>query len=80
MFGDLPAAQTAARSGESTSEDGLVWDMLGQLGLLLKSEQRHKILPGFGKPWVYMDGVSQSAIYTRKIGRASCRERVYGLV
>lgn len=47
------------------TEDGLVWDMLGQLGLLLKSEQRSKILPGFSKPWVYMTGISQSSIYIR---------------
>ena len=46
-------------------KDGLVWDMLGQLGLLLKSEQRSAILPGFSKPWVYMTGVSQSSIYIR---------------
>jgi hypothetical protein len=39
--------------------------MLGQLGLLLKSEQRSNILPGFSKPWVYMTGISQSAIYIR---------------
>ncbi len=47
------------------TEDGLVWDMLGQLGLLLKSEQRSMILPGFSKPWIYMTGVSQSSIYIR---------------
>ena len=39
--------------------------MLGQLGLLLKCEQRQQILPGFGKPFVYMTGVSQSSIYIR---------------
>lgn len=47
------------------TEDGLVWDMVGQLGLLLKSEQREKILPGFSKPWVFMTGISQSSIYIR---------------
>jgi len=46
-------------------EDGMVWDMLGQLGLLLKSGQRAAILPGFGKPRVFMTGVSQSSIYIR---------------
>lgn len=47
------------------TEDGLIWDMLGQLGQLLKSEQRNQILPGFSKPWVYMTGISQSSIYIR---------------
>lgn len=47
------------------TEDGLVWDMLGQLGLLLKSEERNRILPGFSKPWVYMTGISQSSIVAR---------------
>jgi alpha/beta hydrolase family protein len=46
-------------------EDGLIWDMVGQLGLLLKSEQRDKILPGFSKPWIFMTGISQSSIYIR---------------
>lgn len=66
---DRLAAEEMLRSGPKSSwpeyEDGLVWDMLGQLGLLLKSEQRAQILPGFTKPWVYMSGVSQSAIYIR---------------
>ena len=57
--------KTGLQSSWPETEDGLVWDMLGQLGLLLKSEQRSEILPGFTKPWVYMTGVSQSAIYIR---------------
>jgi hypothetical protein len=70
MAGDNPAAVEAMlKSGPKSSwpeyEDGLVWDMLGQLGLLLKSDQRSSILPGFSRPWVYMTGVSQSAIYMR---------------
>jgi Alpha/beta hydrolase domain len=47
------------------SEDGLVWDILGQLGQLLKSDARSAILPGFKKPMVFMTGVSQSSIYIR---------------
>ena len=69
MIGEQ-AFQAAAAAGASMgsspeTEDGLIWDMLGQLGLLLKSEQRHQILPGFGETWAYMDGVSQSSIYLR---------------
>ena len=69
MVGDKAALDAALKSGLKSSwpeyEDGLVWDMLGQLGLLLKSDQRQSILPGFGKPVVYMSGVSQSSIYIR---------------
>ena len=69
MVGDMAALDAALKSGVKSSwpeyEDGLVWDMLGQLGLLLKSDQRQSILPGFGKPFVYMSGVSQSSIYIR---------------
>jgi hypothetical protein len=69
MAGSKEAIEAMAKAGVKSSwpetEDGLVWDMLGQLGLLLKSEQRSEILPGFSKPWVYMTGVSQSAIYIR---------------
>jgi Alpha/beta hydrolase domain len=69
MAGGKEALEAMAKSGAASSwpqyEDGLVWDMLGQLGQLLKSEQRSAILPGFSKPWVYMTGVSQSSIYIR---------------
>ena len=69
MAGDKATLDAMLKSGVKSSwpefEDGLVWDMLGQLGLLLKSEQRGSVLPGFSKPWVYMTGVSQSAIYIR---------------
>ena len=69
MIGSKEAAEAALKSGPQSSfsatEDGLVWDMLGQLGELLKSDQRSAILPGFAKPWVYMTGVSQSSIYIR---------------
>ncbi len=65
LFGDDAAALANSSDASPETEDGLVWDMIGQLGLLLKSEQRQKILPGFGKPWVYMDGTSQSGEYMR---------------
>ena len=69
MAGGKEALAAMAKAGVRSSwpeyEDGLVWDMLGQLGLLLKSDQRSAILPGFSKPWVYMTGVSQSSIYIR---------------
>ena len=69
MAGGKEALEAIAKSGMKSSwpeyEDGLVWDMLGQLGLLLKSDQRSQILPGFGKPFVFMTGLSQSAIYIR---------------
>ena len=58
------AAMGAPGSSPET-EDGLIWDMLGQLGLLLKSDARNRILPGFTKPWLYMTGGSQSGIYMR---------------
>ena len=69
MAGGKEALAAMAKSGAQSSwpeyEDGLVWDMLGQLGLLLKSDQRDQILPGFSQPSVYMSGVSQSSIYIR---------------
>jgi len=69
MIGSKEAAEAALLSGPQSSfpetEDGLVWDMLGQLGQLLKINRRDAILPGFAKPHVFMDGVSQSAIYIR---------------
>ena len=58
------AAANALGSSPDT-EDGLIWDMLAQLGLLLKSEERSRLLPGFSKPWLIMVGGSQSAIYMR---------------
>ena len=61
----MAAAAGVSLGSSPETEDGLIWDMLGQLGLLLKSEQRDKILPGFGKVWSYMAGVSQSSIYMR---------------
>jgi hypothetical protein len=69
MIGDAAALEAMSRSGRPGSspdtEDGLIWDMLGQLGALLKSAQREKILPGFAQPYVYMTGTSQSSILMR---------------
>ncbi len=69
MIGNKALFEAMAKAGYlgswPESEDGLVWDMLGQLGYLLKSEKRSSILPGFAKPHVYMTGISQSAIYMR---------------
>jgi Alpha/beta hydrolase domain len=69
MAGGEEVIEAMAKAGIKNSspeyEDGLVWGMLGQLGLLLKSEQRSAILPGFAKPHVFMTGFSQSAIYIR---------------
>ena len=69
MVGNKALFEAMAKAGFLGSwpeyEDGLVWDMLGQLGLLLKSEQRTAILPGFAKPHVFMTGISQSSIYIR---------------
>lgn len=69
MVGGPEVREAMAKAGMRDSwpetEDGLVWDMLAQLGQLLKSERRAAILPGFGKPRIFMAGVSQSAIYIR---------------
>ena len=69
MAGGKEVIEAMAKAGIKNSwpeyEDGLVWDMLGQLGMLLKSEARDGILPGFAKPHVFMTGFSQSAIYIR---------------
>lgn len=47
---------------DTTQEDGLVWDMIGQIALLLKSDGRDAVLPGFAKPRLFMTGISQSAL------------------
>ena len=69
MAGGKEVIEAMAKAGIKNSwpeyEDGLVWDMLGQLGLLLKSDARENILPGFAKPHVFMTGFSQSSIYIR---------------
>lgn len=47
------------------SEDGLIWDIYAQLGLLLKSPGRSTMLPGFRKPRLFSTGASQSGILQR---------------
>jgi hypothetical protein len=47
---------------DTTQEDGLVYDMIGQLGLLLKSDKRGAVLPGFARPKLFVSGISQSAL------------------
>ncbi len=47
---------------DPSQEDGLVWDMIGQLGLLLKSDSRAAVLPGFAKPKLFLTGISQSGL------------------
>ncbi len=72
---DLDVSKLPPDSSPAT-EDGLVWDMIGQLGLLLKSDQRQQILPGFkGKVWVYVDGVSQSGAYMHTWTAAGFHDR-----
>ena len=69
MAGGKEVIEAMTKAGIRNSwpeyEDGLVWDMIGQLGLLLKSEQRDAVLPGFARPRLFMTGFSQSAIYIR---------------
>ncbi len=59
------AGSAASRFSYPETEDGLVWDMLGQLGQVLKSPQRSQLLPGFARPWLYLAGVSQSSLIVR---------------
>jgi hypothetical protein len=44
------------------TEEGLVWDMLSQLGALLKSKDAKNPLAGYGVKYLYMTGVSQSGM------------------
>jgi alpha/beta hydrolase family protein len=64
MYGPAGPGSSPTRSMPET-EDGLVWDMIGQLGMLLKSEERNRILPGFSKPMTFLAGTSQSSLYIR---------------
>jgi hypothetical protein len=71
-FDKLPAA-----TFNSEQEDGLVWDILTQVGRALKGEERARILPGFSTPWLFMTGASQSANYVHTWIRAfHARERL----
>jgi hypothetical protein len=47
------------------TEDGLLWDMLAQLGRELKGPEREKILPGFREAHLFMTGISQSGTAIR---------------
>ena len=44
------------------TEEGLIWDILSQLGALLKSKDAKNPLAGYGVKYVYMTGVSQSGM------------------
>ncbi|GAB1257512.1 hypothetical protein NBRC116495_08870 [Aurantivibrio plasticivorans] len=65
MYRTMDAIGLVPASSFTETEDGLIWDMLAQLALLLKSESRTKILPDFQEPTLYMVGLSQSSIYLR---------------
>lgn len=60
--GNISPGMMPAIMRDTTQEDGLVWDMIGQLGLLLKSDKRYAVLPGFAQPKLFMTGISQSAL------------------
>ena len=49
----------------TANEDGLVYDMLGQLARSLKGDGRQRVLPGAATPRLYLTGVSQSALLIR---------------
>jgi hypothetical protein len=44
------------------TEEGLTWDMLSQLGALLKSKDAKNPLAGYGTKYIYVTGVSQSGM------------------
>ncbi|HEX8057220.1 MAG TPA: alpha/beta hydrolase domain-containing protein [Novosphingobium sp.] len=60
--GNISPRMMPAMMRDPAQEDGLVWDMIGQLGLLLKSDKRSAILPGSAKPKLFLTGISQSAL------------------
>ncbi|HOO27832.1 MAG TPA: alpha/beta hydrolase domain-containing protein, partial [Lachnospiraceae bacterium] len=45
------------------TEEGLFWDMLSQLGILLRTEKTHNCLGGYQVDYVYLTGQSQSGAY-----------------
>lgn len=45
------------------TEEGLIWDMLGQLGLLLRNGKDRNCLGGYPVQYVYLTGQSQSGAY-----------------
>ncbi|TVV69816.1 alpha/beta hydrolase domain-containing protein [Sphingomonas solaris] len=50
---------------DAPSEDGLIWDIYGQIGAFLKGDQRERILPGFRRPHIFATGYSQSGMIQR---------------
>ena len=48
---------------DGVDENGLIWDMLSQLGTLLRSQQSGDILGGLNPEYVYLTGQSQSGFY-----------------
>jgi Alpha/beta hydrolase domain len=69
MANPLPVAARCANPGWSTflsfpdSEDGLAWDMLGQLGALLRSKAQQNPLKQLNVQYVYATGQSQTGAY-----------------
>jgi Alpha/beta hydrolase domain len=61
-MGNIPLRLMPPMMRDITQEDGLVWDMIGQLGLLLKGEKRSAILPEVARPKLFLTGISQSAL------------------
>lgn len=45
------------------TEEGLVWDMIGQLGMLLRSGGSNNCMDGYEVKYVYLTGQSQSGAY-----------------
>ncbi len=61
-LGNFSPRMMPAMLRDPAQEDGLVWDMIGQLGLLLKSDKRNAVLPGFSRPKLFLTGISQSGL------------------
>lgn len=60
----------AAGASRPESEDGLLWDIMAQLGAFLKSDARDQILPGFAAPYLFATGYSQSGLIQRTFASA----------
>ena len=62
--GELVAAPVISRSATIPgTEEGLFWDMLGQLGYLLRMDTTDNCLGGFKAEYIYLTGQSQSGAY-----------------
>lgn len=62
--GELVAAPVPSRSATIPgTEEGLVWDMLSQLGLLLRRKEGENCLGGYQAEYIYLTGQSQSGAY-----------------